>query len=135
MRELETVQLLQNYIEDLHKNIKVLENDVQHLMPIISGDKFIPEELNNSVKKSLDNITDIQHNFFSKYGTLGLTDVPNSISASNDRLNIYKKEIEDKVEYIEAVSFFNTIHSKDIKIEELLVAEKKNLNQFSSKST
>ena len=130
MSKLETVDNLNQFLKSLKDITSDLEKDISELRDVLSSKAFISEELNESIRNRLLNISGIQKSFFDEYVTLDIGELPEKTDIAQEALDKFRENIESESKYIEAVNFFMSLHSNDANVQAMLDKRKEYLSSI-----
>lgn len=93
----------------------------------IEADEFLNKELADEIASTLNNITGVQKQLSVIYNNLALGALPQTITAATDTVQAVQKDLALKASFFAAAAFFTSLHSQNINIEQVLMAQKAKL--------
>lgn len=128
MQKITSVEHLRCDVEKLHNLIAGLKEKIFQINEFVHKDEFIPKDLEQNVTDNLCEISLLQNCIKEQFAELKLGEFPKQITALDNFLEEYQKKRELKNRYLEAVTFFMSLHSEEEEIEKLLDERKKQLS-------
>lgn len=125
MQKITSVEHLRCDVEKLHNLIAGLKEKIFQINEFVHKDEFIPKDLEQNVTDNLCEISLLQNCIKEQFAELKLGEFPKQITALDNFLEEYQKKRELKNRYLEAVTFFMSLHSEEEEIEKLLDERKK----------
>ena len=125
MSKKDTINILQQMLDNLHKITKSLSADMELMKSILDREQFIPDELNGIICDKLMCIGDIQKKFETDYLKLEIGILPDLIPEAEQKLLNNEKELAEKEGQRAAFEWFFRLYSEDDEVESKLSEEQK----------
>ncbi len=119
---------VQKMLKDLKSITVNLDHNVSILKNFLDTEEFIPEELGNSIRDQLQEITEKQAEITSMYEKLNGQKTTMRYSVIEEDLSAIQKALEENKQYITAIEFFLDLHSENEKTERVLQDRKDTIN-------
>lgn len=119
-QNIEAIYELHRMLEDLMKNIAMLEENLPALMQTIEAGEFILDPVIENVRAALNQISAIQPDFTDRFMSLKAGELPLKIEDAYRILENCRKKAENTGKYFDAVSFFLSLRADDPSVQQVL---------------
>lgn len=117
-------------LENLRVQFSNFQEGCTELLKSIQNDEFIDNEISANMRDTLDNISTVQNQLSIIYKDLTLGTLPKKITEVATNVNNLHLELSLMADFIDAANFLKSLHCKENNIEEILDAQRKELNNI-----